>query len=128
MVGCVGNLSGTYWVIVIRPQLSRTATSVEGYTSNRSSLSVLDRPMHTIISLSVDLNGCAETLQCECKQNVRLLSQMPRAWAGMKTRVFQHFCERKVGEKIREYLRSLCPSRLAMIQLDTLRSWCNCWR
>jgi hypothetical protein len=46
VVGCFGKMSGTYWVIVIRPQLSRTATIDIGYTSNRSSLSVLNRSMH----------------------------------------------------------------------------------
>jgi hypothetical protein len=37
------NLSGTYWVIVIRPQLSRTATTRMCNTSDRS-ISVLNRP------------------------------------------------------------------------------------
>jgi hypothetical protein len=46
------NLSATYWVIVIRPQLSRTATIDIGYTSNRPSLSILNRSMHkTLASL-----------------------------------------------------------------------------
>lgn len=58
MVGCFGNLSGTYWVIVIRPQLSRTATTVHiGYTSNGSCLSVLNRSMHTKVSLRDYLTG-----------------------------------------------------------------------
>ena len=46
MVGCFGNMSGTYWIVVIRPQLSRTATTVKGYTSNRSTVSVLNGPVH----------------------------------------------------------------------------------
>jgi hypothetical protein len=45
------NLSGTYWVIVIRPQLSRTATTDKCYTSNRSCFSVFDRPMQVTVSL-----------------------------------------------------------------------------
>jgi hypothetical protein len=56
VVGCFGKMSGTYWVIVIRPQLSRTATTVNvGYTSNRSSISVLNWSMHMRVSLVDDL-------------------------------------------------------------------------
>lgn len=53
MVGCCGILSGTYGVIVIRPQLSRTATTSKRYTSNRSCISVFDWPVCTIVSLLV---------------------------------------------------------------------------
>lgn len=50
-VGCFGNLSGTHWVIVIRPQLSRSATTIDiGYTSNGSSVSILYRSMRTRVS------------------------------------------------------------------------------
>jgi hypothetical protein len=56
VVGCFGKMSGTYWVIVIRPGLSRTATTVNvGYTSNRPSISVLNRSMHIKVSLVDDL-------------------------------------------------------------------------
>ena len=41
------NLSGTYWVIVIRPQLSRTATGVRN-ASDRP-ISVLNRTIETNI-------------------------------------------------------------------------------
>ena len=43
--------SGTYRVIVIRPQLSRTATTSKGYTSNRSCISVFDRPIRVTLAL-----------------------------------------------------------------------------
>ncbi len=55
MVGCFGNLSGTYWVVVIRPQLSRTATAIKSDTSNRSPISIFDRPMRIIVSISMIL-------------------------------------------------------------------------
>jgi hypothetical protein len=51
VVGCFGILSGTYGVIVIRPQLSRPATTSKRYTSNRSCISVLDWPKCVIVSL-----------------------------------------------------------------------------
>lgn len=50
LVGWFGNLSGTYWIIVIRPQLSRSAT-IEGYTSNRPSFSIFNWPKHVLVSL-----------------------------------------------------------------------------
>jgi hypothetical protein len=63
LVGCFGNLGGTtYWVIVIRPQLSRSATTIKGYTSNRTSLSVLNRPMHMSISLSAGLTRISKSV------------------------------------------------------------------
>jgi hypothetical protein len=55
VVGCFGNMGGTYWVIVIRPRLSRTATTVKCYTGNGSSLSVFNRPVHIDISLADDM-------------------------------------------------------------------------
>jgi hypothetical protein len=45
------NSSGTYRVVVIRPQLSRTATASKGYTSNRSCISVFDRPIRVTLAL-----------------------------------------------------------------------------
>lgn len=45
------DLSGTYGVIVIRPQLSRTATTSESYASNGSCISILYRPECVIVSL-----------------------------------------------------------------------------
>jgi hypothetical protein len=43
--------SGTYRIVVIRPQLSRTATASKGYTSNRSCISVFNRPIRVTVSL-----------------------------------------------------------------------------
>lgn len=48
MVGCSGNLSGTYWVIVIRPRMSRTATTSMWDSGNRP-ITILDRPDHKIM-------------------------------------------------------------------------------
>jgi hypothetical protein len=45
------NSSGTYRVVAIRPQLSRTATTSKGYTSNRSCISVFDRPIRVTLVL-----------------------------------------------------------------------------
>jgi hypothetical protein len=45
------NSSGTYRIVVIRPQLSRTATTSKGYTSNRSCVSVFDRPTRVTLVL-----------------------------------------------------------------------------
>jgi hypothetical protein len=45
------NSSGTYRIIVIRPQLSRTATTSKGYTSNGSCISIFDRPIRVTVSL-----------------------------------------------------------------------------
>jgi hypothetical protein len=42
-LGGPGNLSATYWSIVIRPQLSRTATTKVWDTCDRS-ISVFNRP------------------------------------------------------------------------------------
>ena len=46
VVGCSANLSGTYWIVVIRPQLSRTATTRMCNAGDRS-ISVLNRPART---------------------------------------------------------------------------------
>lgn len=46
MVGCFGKMSGTYWIVVIGPQLSRTATTIECHTSNRSTVPIFNRPVH----------------------------------------------------------------------------------
>ena len=37
--------SSTYWIVDIRPQLPRTATTVECYTCNRSSVSIFYGPV-----------------------------------------------------------------------------------
>lgn len=46
VVGWSGNLSGTYWVIVIRPRLSRTATTIVWNTSDRP-VTILNRSKHS---------------------------------------------------------------------------------
>lgn len=46
VVGWSGNLSGTYWVIVIRPRLSRTATTSVWDTGDRP-VTVLNRSEHS---------------------------------------------------------------------------------
>lgn len=43
VVGWSGNLSCTYWVVVIRPRLSRTATASMWDSGNRP-IAILDRP------------------------------------------------------------------------------------
>jgi hypothetical protein len=49
VVGCFGKMSGTYWIVVIRPQLSRTATTV-WHTSNRLIIPILDGPVHVTLA------------------------------------------------------------------------------
>lgn len=50
MVGCFGKMNGTYWIIVIRPQLSRTAATIKCYTSNRSTIPILDGAAHVTLA------------------------------------------------------------------------------
>lgn len=45
VVGWSGNLSGTYWVVVIKPQLSRTATACMWDSGDRP-VAVLYRPRY----------------------------------------------------------------------------------
>lgn len=45
VVGWSGNLKGTYWIVVIRPQLSRTATASVRDTCDRP-ISIFDRTRH----------------------------------------------------------------------------------
>lgn len=73
MVGCFGNLSGTYWIIVIRPQLSRTATTVKRSTSNRLALTILNRAMRQKVSFVVIWQK-QEMVRCKHVQTRRACS------------------------------------------------------
>jgi hypothetical protein len=45
VVGWSGNLSGTYWIIVIRPRLSRSATASVWDACDRP-VTIFNRPKH----------------------------------------------------------------------------------
>ena len=45
-VGCSGNLSGTYWLIVIRAGVSRAATTTTMSNAGDGSIAILDRPVN----------------------------------------------------------------------------------
>lgn len=58
MVGWSRNLSCTYWVIVIRPRLSRTATASVRDSGN-GPIAILNRPRHkSMLVYFADAEGC----------------------------------------------------------------------
>lgn len=68
--------SGTYRVIVIRPQLSRTATASKGYTSNRPCIPVLDWSI--CVTVSFLMIRC-DSWYCTMQTRRSLLTRRPES-------------------------------------------------
>jgi 2-polyprenyl-6-methoxyphenol hydroxylase-like FAD-dependent oxidoreductase len=89
VVGWSGNLSGTYWVVVIRPEVSRTATASMWNTSDRP-IAILDRPKYRIsLVCSILLHDAQKDACKHVKNTLSLLSRRCDPCAETGASVFE---------------------------------------
>ena len=111
-------MSGTYWVIVIRPRLSRTATTSMRDSGDRS-VAILYRPAQIIRQLAYDRKCKHKKTRCACLVDVAIPA-WTRYW---RCRAPQHgvmrFNENR-GVKYLRSLRSSCLMSLTIIEFQAL--------
>ena len=129
MVGCSGNLSSTYWVIVIRPRMSRTATTSMRNACDRS-ITILNRPSHKIM-LVCFLNLVSKYDDANTRNHVELAHSIAVSLHKTGTGLVQRRpiqCDNIDWEhEIVMHLRFLrprglmCLTSLAVVELQALR-------